>query len=177
MVRKKIKIVLPKLIIEILNEDIAYFKISKERLCNLIIQEFGFEHIHSLTERMTNQVKSKGMLQFNLVEKNTKLFFKMLKFHDETCESSVLRKLFSQYINLHPSLRERIIKKDLFMRLDNAIKDKYRLKIYHEENIIDILPLEIERDLENNYNNLKAQKEGKLYSYRVRDIEILNIIM
>lgn len=176
MVRKKIKMALPKLIVEVLNEDISYFKLSKEKLCNIVIQEVGFEHIHSLTERMTNQAKIKGILQFNLTEKNTKLFFKMLKFHDETCESTVLRKIFSQYINLHPTLRERILRKDLFMRLDTAIKEKCKVKIYHEENIVDILPLEIKRDLENNYNILKAQIKEEVHIYRVMDIEILNII-
>lgn len=174
--RKKIKIALPRLVIEILNEDISYFRISKEKLCNLIIQEFGFEPLSSLTERITNQVRAKGLLQFNLTEKNTKLFFKMLTFHNGDYESLVLRKIFSQYINLHPSLRESVVKKDLFIRLDTAIKNKHKLKIYHDENVVDIFPLEIEKDYESNYNNLKAQKEEELYLYSIRDIEILNVI-
>lgn len=41
--RKRVKISIPKLIKEILDKDISYFNIKLEKLCNVIVQEMGYE--------------------------------------------------------------------------------------------------------------------------------------
>lgn len=171
--RKKIKITVPKLVKEILEQDMEYFNYTKEKLCNLIIQELGYEKTIPLYEKMENE--DKAIITFNLYEKNTAYFNDMLKESKEETERDFLRRIFSTYINFHPSIREKVIRKELFTELEKAQKRNKMIKISHKAEILTIKALGLERNNETGYNYIRAIKENKECLYEVKNIESLKI--
>ena len=154
--RKKVRVSLPKLIHEVIYIDIQYFKLRKETLYNLIIQGLGFEKLLEIGGDI-----------------NTELFQEMMKFQKTEKESVFLNKVFMTYVNLHPSLRERTINRNLFMRIEQAVKESKSIKIYYRKKLLDGIPIELERDRENGYNYLKVKIENQQYLYEMKDIEFV----
>lgn len=171
--RKRIKLSIPKLIKEILDKDTEYYGIKLEKLCNVVVQEMGYEE----TLRIHDKLKSdrKIPITFNLTDRNTKFLPSMLANSSEKMETEFFRSLLSTYTNLHPSLRERVIKKSAYIELELAIKNQTEVKISYESLILDIVPLSFRRDEETGYNYLEAESLGERYLYRLKDIEILKI--
>lgn len=172
--RKKIKVSIAKLVKEILEEDMKYFNYTRERICNLIIQELGYEKpLSLLQEKMSDQ--EKVLITFNLYEKNTSYFNDMLRESGEETERDFLRKIFSTYINFQPSIREKIIRKDIFYELDKARKRNKMIKISHNNQILTVKPLGLERDNKTGYNYLRSLLNNQEYLYRIRDIESVKV--
>lgn len=97
----------------------------------------------------------------------------MMKFQKTEKESVFLNKVFMTYVNLHPSLRERTINRNLFMRIEQAVKESKSIKIYYRKKLLDGIPIELERDRENGYNYLKVKIENQQYLYEMKDIEFV----
>ena len=74
--RRKIRVTFPKLVQEVLQIDQEYFNLKKETLYNLIIEGLGFQEITSIGADIIDEKRS---INFNLNEKNSKLFSEMLK--------------------------------------------------------------------------------------------------
>lgn len=172
--RKRVRVSLPKLIKEILSQDLLYFGLKMEKLCNLVVQELGYDK----TLRIHDKIKDerKVTIHFNLTERNTMFFKDMLNESDEEVETEYFRRLLSTYANLHPSIRERIIKSYLFKELLYAIKQKRLIKVAINKEIYDILPLELSRDEETGYNLLKAKNGSGIYFYKIKEIELLKVL-
>lgn len=167
--RKKVKASsLPKLVYEVLYKDGQYFSLKKETIFNMIVQGLGFEKVIDMGSDIVDERKT---LSFNLNDINTELFPEMLKQSGSITESDFLRKIFLTYINLHPSLRERVLYKDLFLKIEQAIKEKKKLKIYINKKVLDIVPIALERNPETNYNCLKARVGEEIFLYEMKDIE------
>lgn len=171
--RKKIKVSIPRLVKEILEQDMEYFNYTREKLCNLIIQELGYEKTIPLHEKMEDE--DKVVINFNLYEKNTIYFNDMLKESKEETEREFLRRIFSTYVNFHPSIREKVIRKELFNELEKARKRNKMIKVSHKTEILTIKALGLERDNETGYNYIRAIKDNQEYLYKVKDIESLKI--
>ena len=74
--RRKIRVTFPKLVQEVLQIDQEYFNLKKETLYNLIIEGLGFQEVTSIGLDIIDEKRS---INFNLNEKNSKLFSEMLK--------------------------------------------------------------------------------------------------
>lgn len=171
--RKKIKVSIPRLIKEIIELDIKYFGYTREKLCNIILQELGYQRTIRLHEKMEDEEKT--TLTFNLYEKNTMFFLDMLRESGEETEREFLRRIFSTYINLHPSIREKIIRKDIFIELDKAKKRNKDLKISYRNQVLTVKPIGLERDNEDGYNYLKVEVDKNQFLYKLKDISFLKI--
>ena len=103
--RRKIRVTFPKLVQEVLQIDQEYFNLKKETLYNLIIEGLGFQEVTSIGLDIIDEKRS---INFNLNEKNSKLFSEMLKKSgmSELSEGEFLKRVFLTYANLHPSIRE-----------------------------------------------------------------------
>ena len=99
-----------------------------ETLFNLVVE--GLE-----LELGLDTVDEKKSILFTLNEKNTKLFPDMLKLSHADEEGVFLKNLFITYVNLHSSMRQKILFKHLFMQLEQAIKKKKKIKMYYQGNL------------------------------------------
>ena len=171
--RKKIRVKIPKLAYEVISKDVEYFNLKKETLYNIIIKELGFERFTEIGYDIFS-LDEKRESYFNLNEINTELVPKMMDFHCMETDIDMIIKIFITYTNLHPAVRERVIYKNLFLRVEQAIKDKKNIKIYFNKEIIDIVPLALERDSKNGYNFLKAKQGKDFYLYEMKNIEFVS---
>lgn len=169
--RRKVRITFPKLVYEVLQVDKEYFGLKGERLFNLIVGNLGFEKGLDINIDYIDEKKS---ITFNLNEKNTKLFPDMLRLSGSEEESLFLRGLFITYVNLHPSIRQKILFKNLFLQLEQAIKKKKKIKIYYQGNLWEITGTAIERDTITGYSLLRAKTKDKEYQFEVKYIEFIN---
>lgn len=172
--RKRVKLSVPKLIKEIFDKDIEYFNIKLEKLCNIIVQEMGYESVLRIQDKLKNERKIP--ITFNLKERNTKFLQDMIKRSPEKLETEFFRSLFSTYCNLHPSLRERIIKKNLYFEIELSIKEKLPIKISYNNEVIDILPIIFLRNSLTDYNSLECinKKSKETIILQLKNIEILH---
>ena len=91
---------------------------------------------------------------------------------NELSESEFLRKIFITYANLHPSIRERILYKDIFLRIEEAIRKKKEINIFYRERLEKIKPISFERNKENgDYTALRAKIGNKEYLIEMKEIE------
>ena len=171
--RKKIRIKIPKLAYEVINKDVEYFNLKKETLYNIIIKELGFEKFTEIGYDIFS-LDEKREVYFNLNEINTELVPKMIAFHLLESDIDMIIKIFITYANLHPAVRERVVYKNLFLRVEQAIKDKKNIKIYFNKEIIDILLLALERDGKTGYNFLKSKHGKDFYLYEMKHIEFVS---
>ncbi|WP_373077029.1 hypothetical protein [Fusobacterium varium] len=170
--RKRVRVSIPRFSIEIIEKDMEYFSISRDRICNLVIQGLGFENTISYHKKLMDGTK---ILNFNLNEKNTELFEAMFALSKERKESEFFKRVFSTYANLHPFMREKILNISLFTIIENAIRENKKVKLYYQKLLLDVLPLGFERDSETLYTILKVKKEGKEYLYEMKNIEVVRI--
>lgn len=154
-----------------MDEDIKYFEIKLEKLCNIVLQEMGYETILRIHDKLKSERKIP--ITFNLTERNTKYLANMIANSSENVEAEFFRSLLSTYANLHPSLRERVIKKNLYLELEIAIKENLLIKISHDNKIIDVNILAFKRDSNTGYNCVEATCNKERYIFKIRDIEIL----
>lgn len=169
--RRKIRVTFPKLVQEVLQIDQEYFNLKKETIYNLIIEGLGFQEISSIGADIIDEKRS---INFNLNEKNSKLFSEMLRKSglNELSETEFLKKIFITYANLHPSIRERILYKDIFLRIEEAIRKKKEINIYYKDKLEKIKPISFERNKENgNYTALRARISNKEYLIEMKEIE------
>ena len=169
--RRKIRVTFPKLVQEVLQIDQEYFNLKKETIYNLIIEGLGFQEISSIGADIIDEKRS---INFNLNEKNSKLFSEMLRKSglNELSEAEFLKKIFITYANLHPSKRERILYKDIFLRIEEAIRKKKEINIYYKDKLEKIKPISFERNKDNgNYTALRAKISNKEYLIEMKEIE------
>lgn len=164
---------IPKLVKEVLMEDMAYFNLKKDRVCNVIVKEMGYSSLLKLHENL--KLERKLVINFNLNERNTRYFKDMVKLSKKETEAEFLRSLLSTYANFHPFLREKVLYKVKFKELEQAIKCKEQIRAEIEGEILELEPLGFSRDEVSKYAILKFQVGKKLFDQRVKDIEILKI--
>ena len=55
--RKRVRVSIPRFSIEIIEKDMEYFSISRDRICNLVIQGLGFENTISYHKKLMDGTK------------------------------------------------------------------------------------------------------------------------
>lgn len=168
--RRKVRVTFPKLVQEVLQTDREYFGMKGETLFNLIVEGLGFERGLELGLDTVDEKKS---IIFSLNEKNTKLFPDMLKLSHVEEEGVFLKNLFITYANLPPSIRQKILFKNLFIHLEQAVKKKKKIKIYYQGNLWEIVGIALERDVSTGYSFLRAKTKDKEYQFEVKYIEYI----
>lgn len=171
--RKKIRVKIPKLVYDVMIQDMKYLDLKKETLYNIILQELGFEKINEIGKELLS-LDEKKQIAFNLNDMNTSLILAMQESQNINNDGELIIKLFSTYANLHSAIRERVIRKDFFLRLEKAIKEKNEVKILYQDIVTKILPLAFERDFETGYNYLRVKNGKEELLYEVRKIKFVS---
>lgn len=165
--RRKVRLTFPKLVQEVLEIDKDYFDLKNETICNLIIEGLGFK---GTIEIGFDSLDEKRSISINLNEKNSKYLPDMLQMSKIKEESEFLRSIFKTYANLHPSNRERVLYQNIFLKVEQAIIKKKKIKFYYKDKLYKAIPLALERG-ENGYNCLRVKIEDKEYLYEMKNIE------
>lgn len=171
--RKKIRVKIPKLVYDAMIQDMKYFDLKREALYNIILQELSFEKINEIGKELLN-LDEKNQIAFNLNDMNTSLILVMQETQKISNTGELIIKLFSTYANLHSPIRERVIRKDFFLRLEKAIKEKNEVKILYQDIVTKILPLAFERNFETGYNYLRVKNKKEEFLYEVRKIKFVS---
>jgi len=86
----------------------------------------------------------------------------------ELSEGEFLKRVFLTYANLYPSIRKKILYKDIFLRIEEAIRKKKEINIYYKGKLEKIKPILFERNKDiGDYTALRTKIENK----ELKDIE------
>lgn len=166
--KKKIRVLVPTFILEILKKDCEFFGLTKEKLCNEIFLKFSLKFKSRYQDEMI--FEEKEYLQFTLNKANQRYYTDLLKEVPETNDSEIIREIFSTYSVLVPFLREIYLFREKVIFLYSATKEYRVLKIDTPNGIIEGRISKIYRCKETSY--LKLDIIGK--SYYVSQIRIIS---
>lgn len=147
--RKKIKVLVPKIIDEVIENDCKHFSMPKEKLCNEIILKFGYKVLSKFHHQM--EFEEKVSIQFNLQKESEKYYVDIYRENQAVSDSELIRSIFSTYINLSPFLRERTIIGNKVMLILELLRNKDKVKIDTGIKIIESVITEIKRCPSTNY--------------------------
>lgn len=173
---KKIRVTLPRKIVEILENDIEEFFIKKNTLLNYIYAE----KIKENQEKKFNY-PYKGetsVIQFNLNKKNLEGYYNFLEENNIQNESEFFREILIEYASLGKKKRECFLFKEIVERINYSIKEKRTIKIvFRDEKNIEVEPYLIESSkLEvMNYLFCYNLREGKWKNYKIKYIKSIYI--
>lgn len=155
--KKKMRVLVPKLVIDMIEQDYIFFGITKEKLCNEILFRFSLKSKFNYQEEMI--FEEKEYLQFNLNKSNQRYYSQLLKEVDLINESEILRKIFLSYAILTPFLREIHLFREKILFLNLAIKEHKLLKIDSPNGIIEGKVNRIFRCQKTGYLKIETGKE------------------
>ena len=119
----KKKVLVPVFLLEILEKDCSFFKISKDNLCNQILLKFSLRFCLKYQEEM--MFEETNYLQFNIHKDNQRLFDELSRKVKELSDSDLLREVFLAYAILPPFLRETHLFKEKINFLNSSYKTNY----------------------------------------------------
>lgn len=125
--KKKIRVLIPLLISEILEQDCTAFQISKEKLCNQILLKFSLRFRSNYQNEL--DFEAKEYLQFNLSKENQIYYSEIIKHVSDMTDSDIIREIFLNYAVLYPALREIYLYREKLVFLNTAMKEYRVLKI------------------------------------------------
>ena len=131
----KKKVLVPVFLLEILEKDCSFFKISKDNLCNQILLKFSLRFCLKYQEDMI--FEENDCLQFNIHKDNQRLFSELSRRVKELSDSNLLREVFLAYAILPPFLREIHLFKEKVNFLHSSYKDQKVIKIDSLSEIIE----------------------------------------
>ena len=137
----KKKVLVPVFLLEILEKDCSFFKISKDNLCNQILLKFSLRFCLKYQEDMI--FEENDYLQFNIHKDNQRLFIEInqeelrKELGKELSDSELLREVFLAYATLPPFLRETHLFKEKVNFLHSSYKDQKVIKIDSLSEIIE----------------------------------------
>ena len=131
----KKKVLVPVFLLEILEKDCSFFKISKDNLCNQILLKFSLRFCLKYQEDMI--FEENDYLQFNIHKDNQRLFSEWSRRVKELSDSNLLREVFLAYAILPPFLRETHLFKEKVNFLHSSYKDQKVIKIDSLSEIIE----------------------------------------
>lgn len=170
MYSKKIKVTLPYYIYEIIEKDIEHFNIKKNKLCNLIFENYKEEYDEFIFKnRKLNFTRT---LQFNL-NKNNLDIYEFIPRDPSKTDADFFRNLFTTYVNRPQYHREKVLFKRTVNILESAIleRKKVRIRYYDEYRIIE--PYFIANVANESYNYIFAycHKNNKYVNYKLLLVE------
>ena len=173
---KKIRVTLPRKIVEILENDIEEFFIKKNTLLNYIYAEKIKENQQ---KKFVYPYKGEtSVIQFNLNKKNLEGYYNFLEENNIQNESEFFREILIEYASLGKKKRECFLFKDIVERINYSIKEKRIIKIvFRDEKNIEVEPYLIESSkLEvMNYLFCYNLREGKWKNYKIKYIKSIYI--
>lgn len=155
--KKKIRVLVPKLVKDTIESDCKVWGITKERLCNEILLKFSLKMNTSYKEEMI--FEEKEYIQFNLNKTNQTYYFDLLEQSITTNESEVLRNIFLSYARLVPFLREIYLFRERIIFLNLVNKECRTLKLETPMGIIEGKIEKLFRCEETDYLKIKVNKE------------------
>lgn len=106
--KKKIRVLVPTFILEILEKDCEFFGLTKEKLCNEIFLKFSLKFRSRYQDEMI--FEEKEYLQFTLNKANQRYYTDLLKGLPEANDSEIIRE---KVIFLYSAIKEyRVLKID-----------------------------------------------------------------
>lgn len=173
---KKIRVTLPRKIVEILENDIEEFFIKKNTLLNYIYAEKIKENQE---KKFIYPYKGEtSVIQFNLNKKNLEGYYNFLEENNIQNESEFFREILIEYASLGKKKRECFLFKEIVERINYSIKEKRTIKIvFRDEKNIEVEPYLIESSkLEvMNYLFCYNLREGKWKNYKIKYIKSIYI--
>lgn len=173
---KKIRVTLPRKIVEILENDIEEFFIKKNTLLNYIYAEKIKENQE---KKFIYPYKGEtSVIQFNLNKKNLEGYYNFLEENNIQNESEFFREILIEYASLGKKKRECFLFKEIVERINYSIKEKKIIKIvFRDEKNIEVEPYLIESSkLEvMNYLFCYNLREGKWKNYKIKYIKSIYI--
>lgn len=165
--KKKIRVLVPTFILEILEKDCEFFGFTKEKLCNEIFLKFSLKFRSRYQDEM--MFEEKEYLQFTLNKANQRYYTDLLKELPEANDSEIIREIFSTYSVLVPFLREIYLFREKVIFLHSAMKEYRVLKIDTSSGIVEGRVSQIYRCKESGYLKLNVD-ESSYYVGQVRVI-------
>ena len=173
---KKIRVTLPRKIVEILENDIEEFFIKKNTLLNYIYAEKIKENQE---KKFIYPYKGEtSVIQFNLNKKNLEGYYNFIEENNIQNDSEVFREILIEYASLGKKKRECFLFKEIVERINYSIKEKKIIKIvFRDEKNIEVEPYLIESSkLEvMNYLFCYNLREGKWKNYKIKYIKSIYI--
>lgn len=163
----KKKVLVPVFLLEILEKDCSFFKISKDNLCNQILLKFSLRFCLKYQEDMI--FEENDYLQFNIHKDNQRLFSELSRRVKELSDSDLLREVFLAYAILPPFLRETYLFKEKVNFLHSSYKDQKVIKIDSLSEIIEGKVEKIFRCLNTDYLKIMIHKK-EFYVSQIRVI-------
>lgn len=158
---EKVKINAPTFLVEILEEDIKHFNLSKSGLYNLIFLNCALNFRSNYSQEL--QFDDKKYIQIPLNKENRKLFNAIIKGQLQLNNSDIMKEIFLSYAIMPAFMRETVLfrgKLSLFI----DYQKKYRmLNMRTPDGIIEGRIEKIFRDKMNNYFRIKIT--GKDYYF------------
>lgn len=120
--QRKLDLMVPSYVVEILNKDMAQFHLSKQNLCNRIYQYLGWDQGASISNS-----KHQVRLGFNLNKEN-QIYYEGLD-HSKRPDSGILRAIFINYCSIPQHLREEMIFQELLRPINEGIEKQRCLRL------------------------------------------------
>ena len=156
--KKKIRVLVPTFILEILEKDCEFFGFTKEKLCNEIFLKFSLKFRSRYQDEMI--FEEKEYLQFTLNKANQRYYTDLLKELPEANDSEIIREIFSTYSVLVPFLREIYLFREKVIFLHSAMKEYRVLKIDTSSGIVEGRVTRIYRCKESGYLKLNIDESS-----------------
>ena len=166
--KKKIRVLVPTFILEILEKDCEFFGLTKEKLCNEIFLKFSLKFRSRYQDEMI--FEEKEYLQFTLNKANQRYYTDLLKELPEANDSEIIREIFSTYAVLVPFLREIYLFREKVIFLYSSLKEYRVLKLDTHHGVIEGRVTRIYRCNENNYLKIDIEEQ----SYYVGQIRVIS---
>ncbi|MCQ8213734.1 hypothetical protein NON08_14630, partial [Cetobacterium somerae] len=164
MSKKRIKIMVSKLILDILDRDAKHFKITREKLCNTILITFSIRKTHEI---IREEFDEKTYLQFTLSQ-STAEYYNFIT-NGISDEPNFIRSIFTTYCHLNPFYREIILFRDKLIVLKDYCSKKEKIHISIENKLEKVTIEEIRRCQITDYVKLITTK-GEFYMNELRII-------
>ncbi|MEG0748053.1 WYL domain-containing protein [Cetobacterium sp.] len=169
---KKIRVTLPKRILEIIECDIEEFKIKKNTLLNYIYEELG--KTYDFKNYKSNYKGETEVIQFNLNKKNKIDYYGFLEENNIQNEAEFFREILIEYAEKGKKNRELFLFRNIVERLQIAIKEKRISKLsFKDGKEVEIEPYHLESSkLElANYIFCYNLKEESWKNYKLKYIQ------
>ncbi|MGL4451141.1 hypothetical protein [Cetobacterium sp.] len=164
MSKKRIKIMVSKLILDILDRDSKHFNLTREKLCNEILIIFSIRKIEGIERE---ELDEKIYLQFTLTQSTTE-YYKAISNGIQD-EPKFIRSIFTGYAHLNPFYREIILFRDKLIVLKDYCLKKEKLHISIGNRLEEVIVEEIKRCQMTDYIKLRTDK-GEFYMNELRII-------
>lgn len=170
---KKIRITIPKKILDILERDMEEFKITKNTFLNYLYQEL--KNSYEKEKKVYDFGKEETcVIQFNLNKRNREEYYDFLEENKILNESEFFRELILKYTKMGRNSRELFLYKNNSQKIQNGIKANKVLKIvFKDERIVEVEPyfLSTSKQELRNYLFCYNLKEKKWKNYKLKYID------